>query len=562
MDANYSGSSVYADDNGYAAAPWVRPMPLPPGYPSFDPRKGGYEYYARPGLQGPGIRWRPPEPDGGLFGLSDEWTGVLLGLGVIGAGLGGAALLAPAGSIALGGGAALEAGALGAAGAGAEGATLGAGAGFGAGAGVGGEVLAAPLPATLGASGGGSFATGLGEGAALAPEFEGGTFGATGASSFTGGASSGPTVGQALRAASLANSAANLGQNPGGGSAGSFIGNVAGAATGIPGASTVGSVAGGTVGRQFDSSSGGSPMAETGTPGTGQDIASVLFAALGLGGAGLGLADQARLRGQQNTLFGQSQEQLRLINALAALYNNQSQQAFAQQQAVYPEQVLERAQDRANRNTVFGERQGIGERLADPTQVAAGAQTLFNPYAAGVQDETVRAINRSQALAGTGDGGVANLAAARALTPLNAQLYQQAMQNFLGSQTSALGAFNYPPEGPYTPDVPKPPQPFNPQLAGQQLTPPPAFGGSPGEVIGNLVRLLGLGNTPGAISAVGRLLGLGGGETSTPEIATATIQGFRDRGFTQGIADAPSVATDAGNFDYSNIDLSSFEGSF
>lgn len=261
------------------------------------------------------------------------------------------------------------------------------------------------------------------------------------------------TYGQALKAASLANSLATVAQHPSGGSVGGLIGGVGAGLTGIPFASTVGSFAGRSVGNAIDSPGGEQPVGETGQ---GVDLATLLPLLLGLGGSGLSLA--GAFQGQGNAEQTREQQQ-QLYQLLLQLANN-----YQQQVQLYNQQALgtdaqrrgEVQQDIANRQQTFGNRSAIAANLANPALVASGANALYQPLEQATMDDILRAVQRDLAMRGQSDGGAAQRATADAFARIIPQLRQNSVQNYLASQQGALSGYSYPPSGPYTPTPTQP----------------------------------------------------------------------------------------------------------
>ncbi len=178
-------------------------------------------------------------------------------------------------------------------------------------------------------------------------------------------------------------------------------------------------------------------------------------------------ADYALMRGldvqyqqQQQGVFGQQVADYQQMRQLATQYQGQQQDWYKNARDVtYPEIQKEIAQDRSNIQNTLASRNAIAGRLADPNQVAAGSQAMLNPFLRGVEQEVTQGMARNLAGQGVSDGGAYNRAVAGALVSNLAPYYQQATQNYLGSQQAALGGYTYAPQGPTTPYAPAPPVP-------------------------------------------------------------------------------------------------------
>src|SRR6185436_8096509 len=75
---------------------------------------------------------------------------------------------------------------------------------------------------------------------------------------------------------------------------------------------------------------------------------------------------------------GQSQDQLKLLNQLAQLYQQQQQGQFATSNAAYADRTVQEAADRAKNDILFNEQQGTyATNLANTAQDRANAQQVF-----------------------------------------------------------------------------------------------------------------------------------------------------------------------------------------
>jgi hypothetical protein len=333
----------------------------------------------------------------------------------------------------------------------------------------------------------------------------------------------GITVGQATQALSAANSLYSLSQDQSGGNVGSVVGGLLGAATGIPGLSTVGSVTGGTVGSAIDQPGGSTGYGGSAGGGTMDNVnwaqlLPALIALLGSSGLSLYSGIQGQgvsedIYGQKGQAYNQQQALYQQLLALASLYNQQLQGYNERVASTDIQQNLETDAARAAR-------QAIGGRLADPAQVIAGANALYQPLTEATMSDIARAVQHDLAMRGQSDGGAANRATAEAFARLMPGLRQQSIQNYVGTQQAALGGYT----GPYTAN------PTPPASAGQAFPQAPGSSSVPtynpygqglsgdtlknlGSQLGNIVTLLGLGNTQ---------------PSSSPEQAQAAVQTLRD----------------------------------
>jgi hypothetical protein len=225
-----------------------------------------------------------------------------------------------------------------------------------------------------------------------------------------------------------------------------------------------------------------------------------LIALAGTTGLGLysgiqGQGSAEEIAGQQGQAYQQQQALYQQLLALAQLYNTQLQ---GYNERVVHTDVLQNQETDAARAA----RQAIGGRLADPAQVLAGANALYQPLTDATMADISRAVQHDLAMRGQSDGGAANRATAEAFARLIPQLRQQSIQNYVTSQQNALQGYT----GPYTAN------PTPPSYAGGNFPSAPGVSAVPkynpygeglsgdtlknlGSQLGNIVTLLGLANT-------------------------------------------------------------------
>jgi hypothetical protein len=118
-------------------------------------------------------------------------------------------------------------------------------------------------------------------------------------------------------------------------------------------------------------------------------------------------------------------------------------QQFARHMQRDDERAQQAVEERGLDLNAYQQRQAIGKNLSDPAAIAAGAQALYNPLSATARDRINVQSEEEMARRGVAGGGMySNLLAAKAFAPQEAQLWQNAMQNYLTGQQGALTAYN------------------------------------------------------------------------------------------------------------------------
>lgn len=117
-------------------------------------------------------------------------------------------------------------------------------------------------------------------------------------------------------------------------------------------------------------------------------------------------------------------------------------QQFSRHTAREDQRAAQAVEERGLDINAYQQRQAVGRNLADPSTVAAGAKAIYEPLSEAARDRINVQTEEEMARRGVAGGGqYSNLMAAKAFAPLEQQMWQNSLQQYIAAQQGAANAY-------------------------------------------------------------------------------------------------------------------------